>query len=183
MTTIPTFHTERLTFRAFREEDIVPMTAFYADEATARFVGGIEPPDRVWRRVASYLGHWHLRGYGIWALEERGDENAGRFAGYCGHWFPKGWPEREIAYGLMAYAQGRGLATEAAEAALSHAYGQLGWTTAISAVDVANVSSQRVAERIGAVREGEQRIGDFDAVIFRHRPPNGERGPNGGEAS
>ena len=168
---IPTLHTERLTLRPFREADVVPMAAFYADEATARFVGGIEPPDRVWRRVAYYVGHWHFRGYGIWALEAREGEHAGRFVGYCGPYFPKEWPEREIAYGLMGYAQGKGLATEAASAALRHAYAELGWTTAISAVDVDNIASQRVAERLGATREGTQRIGDFDAVIFRHLPP------------
>ena len=166
---IPALETERLTFRAFREEDVAPMAAFYADEATSRFVGGVEPPDAVWRRVAFYVGHWHFRGYGIWALEEKA---SGRFVGYCGHYFPKGWLEPEIAYGLMGYAQGKGLATEAAGAALHDAYSRLGWTTAISAIDVNNIPSQRVAERLGATREAEMRMSGFDAVIYRHRPPS-----------
>ena len=169
MTSIPTLTTERLTLRPFHEEDVTPMAAFYADEATSRFVGGVEPPDQVWRRVAFYVGHWHFRGYGIWALEER---ETGRFVGYCGPYFPNGWPEREIAYGLMGYAQGHGYATEAARAALRHAYERLGWTTAISAIDVNNIPSQRVAERLGARREDERHVAGFDAVIYRHRPPS-----------
>ena len=168
MISIPTLETERLRFRAFREEDVAHMAAFYADEANARFVGGVEPPDTVWRRVAFYVGHWHFRGYGIWALEEKA---TGRFVGYCGNYFPGGWPEPEIAYGLMGHAQGRGLATEAAAAALRHAYGPLGWTTAISAIDIDNIPSQRVAERIGATREDERDLGTFHAAIFRHLPP------------
>ena len=160
---------ERLIFRAFTERDIPSMTAFYADEATARHVGGVSGADAVWRRVAAYLGHWHLRGYGLWALEEKA---TGQFVGYAGHYAPAGWPEPEIAYGLMAHAQGRGLATEAAARALRHAYEALGWRTAISAIDGGNMASRRVAERLGAVLERTQRVMDFDAIIYRHVGPD-----------
>ena len=166
---IPTIESERLVFRPFTEADIPSMSAFYADEATARHVGGVSTPDAVWRRVAAYLGHWHLRGYGLWALEEKA---TGQFVGYCGHYAPEGWPEPEIAYGLMAHAQGRGLATEAATRALRHAYEVLGWQTAISAIDEGNMASRRVAERLGASREATMRVMDFDAVIYRHLPPD-----------
>ena len=165
---IPMIETERLRLRAFEPRDIEPMVAFYADRRTAPFVGGHESHDQVWRRVASYLGHWDLRGYGIWALEERA---TGRFVGYAGHWFPEGWLEPEIAYGLLADHHGRGFATEAAEAALRHAYERLGWRTAISAVDVGNTASQRVSERLGAVREDVRDMSGFRAAIYRHRPP------------
>ena len=165
---IPTLHTKRLTLRPFQEEDVAPMAAFYADEATSRFVGGVSDLATVWRRVASYLGHWQLRGYGLWAMEETA---SGQFVGYAGHWFPEGWPEPEIAYGLMAHAQGRGLATEGAMGALRHAYRTLGWKTAVSAIDEANIASRRVAERMGATQESTMRIMDFDAVVYRHRSP------------
>lgn len=166
--TIPVIETERLRMRAFEPRDIEPMIAFYGDDRTASFVGGHETPDQVWRRVASYLGHWDLRGYGIFAAEERA---TGRFVGYAGHWYPEGWAEPEIAYGLLAEFHGRGYATEAARAALAHAYEHLGWPTAISAVDVANTASQAVAERLGASREDVRPMSGFEAAIYRHRPP------------
>ena len=166
---IPTLETERLVLRAFTQADFEPFCAFYADEATARFVGGIEEPRLVWRRMAGYIGHWSLRGYGMWAVAEK---RTGAFVGYTGNWYPNGWPEPEIAYGLLKTAQGKGYAVEAAGRALRHAYQTLGWTTAISAVDVENDASKTVARRLGAVSEGIRPVSFFTAEIFRHPPPD-----------
>ena len=155
--------------RGFTQADFEPFCAFYADETTARFVGGVEDRRTVWRRMASYVGHWSLRGYGMWAVVEKQTD---AFVGYTGNWFPEGWPEPEIAYGLLKAAQGQGYAVEAAGRALRHAYEQLGWTTAISAVDVDNEASKNVARRLGAVSEGTRPVSAFTAEIFRHQSPN-----------
>ena len=165
----PTLTTERLIMRPWEPGDAEGMAAFYADPSS-RFVGGPFGPERAWRQVAYYAGHRALRGYGPFALEERA---TGRFVGYCGPYFPLEWPEPEIAYGLLPGARGRGLAVEAVLRALRHAYDELGWTTAISAADVANHASRRVSERAGATLESRRRLMDFDAVIYRHRSPSG----------
>jgi len=49
-------------------------------------------------------------------------------------------------------------ATEAAQRARSFAYDKLGWTTAISCIDPENLPSQRVAQRLGAKREGHMEL-------------------------
>lgn len=165
---IPTLHSERLTLRAFEERDVEPMAEFYRNDATARFVGGTETRQQVWRRIASYIGHWALRGYGMFAVEESSSK---RFVGYTGNWFPDGWPEPEIAYGLTLSGQGKGYATEAAARALRYAYETLGWTTAISAVDPANTQSRHVAERLGATFEAHKPVAFFSADIYRHQSP------------
>ena len=166
---IPTLETPRLKLRGFSNSDFEPLCEFYKNEETARFVGGIETPQQVWRRMASYIGHWALRGYGIWALESK---ETGAFVGYVGNWFPEGWPEPEIAYGLIRAGQGQGLATEAATAALRHAYIKLGWSTAISAIDAANAASAAVVKRMGAEFEAHKRVAFFSADIYRHVSPN-----------
>lgn len=165
---IPVLETERLRLRAFTEADFDPFCAFYSDEETSRFVGGPEDSQKVWRRIASYIGHWALRGYGMWALEAKAD---GAFVGYVGNWFPEGWPEPEIAYGLLRAGQGKGYATEAATAALSHAYTNLGWETAISAIDPRNEGSVAVAKRMGAEFETHRPVAFFSADIYRHQSP------------
>ncbi len=38
-----------------------------------RYIGDGKPLTRAlaWRSIAAMIGHWHLRGYGYWATEER----------------------------------------------------------------------------------------------------------------
>ena len=68
---IPVLETERLRLRGFREEDLDRFAEFCASEALTRFVGGTSDRRGTWRRIAAYLGHWALRGYGHWAIEEK----------------------------------------------------------------------------------------------------------------
>lgn len=165
---IPTLTTERLTLRALRLSDFDTFAAFYAAERS-RFVGGPLTREMAWRALAGELGHWALLGYGRWAVEESA---TGGLAGVIGLWNPEGWPEPEIGWDLMNGFEGRGYATEAARAARRHAYGTLGWTTAISLVADGNAGSARVAERLGAREDGRFTHPRFGSMrVFRHPGP------------
>jgi RimJ/RimL family protein N-acetyltransferase len=165
---IPTLETERLTMRAWRQADFEPFAQFYADPATAAFVGGTCDRDIAWRRMAAYVGHWSLRGYGFWALEEK---NSCQFVGYAGLWFPEGWPEPEVGWGLLKFGQGKGLATEAALRARQYGYSNVGFKTLISFIDLRNKASCALAERMGAKCEKTATLFGAEAGIFRHPPP------------
>jgi RimJ/RimL family protein N-acetyltransferase len=167
--TAPVLESERLKLREWRKEDLAPLAAYSADEVTVRFFGAPGGTDDVWRHMAFLAGHWVLRGYGMWALEEK---SSGRWIGYCGLWYPHGWPEREIAWGLAAAARGRGLATEAARRARGFAYDQLGWTTLISCIVPENIASRRVAERLGATPEGLIELKGHTTGVYRHPGPD-----------
>ena len=95
---MPELETDRLRLRQWREDDIEPFAATFADEHSARFLGGSCSRDQAWRRMAALVGHWTLRGYGYWAVEEK---RTGVFVGGVGLWFPDGWPELELGYWLM----------------------------------------------------------------------------------
>lgn len=166
---VPVLETERLRLREWREEDLAPLAAFCADEATTRYLGGPSGPEDAWRHMAGQMGHWVLRGYGMWALEE---SSSGRWIGYCGLWYPHGWPEREIGWGLAAGAQRRGLATEAARCARDFAYRDLGWTTLISCIVPENLASQRVAQRLGATLERSIELKGHATGVYRHPGPS-----------
>ena len=165
---IPVLETARLRLRAWGNEDLDGFARFCADEATARFVGGVSDRAGAWRRMAAQAGHWQLRGYGSWVIEEKSD---GGFIGYCGLWNPEGWPDREIMWGLLADRHGRGYATEAARCARDFAYGRLGWNTAISCIDAGNRASLRVAEKLGAKFERTAEVGPYRFGIYRHPSP------------
>ncbi len=163
----PTLESERLVLRGFREADFEPMAEFYADPVSS-FYGGPCGREEAWRKFAIYPGHWALRGYGPWALEEK---ESGDFVGVSGLWFPDGWEAPEITWALIPAHHGKGYATEAARRSLEAAYADFGWTTAISVIAEPNAASIRVAERLGARFDYpiENRYGT--AGVYRHLDP------------
>ena len=92
--------TERLILRMFREDDF---EAYYAkissDGDVMRYLGDGQPLTRsiVWRQLAMIVGHWQLKGYGMWAVEER---STGELIGRIGLFNPEGWPGFELGWVL-----------------------------------------------------------------------------------
>ncbi|MET0605929.1 MAG: GNAT family N-acetyltransferase [Beijerinckiaceae bacterium] len=164
----PVIETERLRLREWREDDLDAIAALWADEDTARYIGGVKSRDDAWRSLAMQVGHWKLRGYGMFAIEEK---DTGAFVGWSGPYFPEGWPEPEIGWTLRREFRGRGYATEATRASRDYAYRALGWTTAISLIDPENFASLRVAERLGARRDGTFNLRGMEVDVHRHPSP------------
>lgn len=170
---IPVLESERLRLRGWQESDHPSLAQFMASEPS-RFVGGPLNAADSWRRIAMFIGHWQLRGFGPWALEEK---VTGAFVGYAGLWHPHGFPEPEVLYALFEGFHGRGLATEAASRCRQHAYRELGWSTLASFILPDNAPSQRVATRLGAMLEGTVTF-PFNSgawrqpQVWRHPPPS-----------
>ena len=68
---IPELTSERLIMRPPREQDFPVYEAFYADADASRFYGGPMIASNAWKQLAMELGHWYLKGYGMWSLELR----------------------------------------------------------------------------------------------------------------
>lgn len=139
--------TKRLLLRPFVEADLDDYAAMCADREVMQFLGG-RPWTRMetWRHIATMLGHWQLRGFGLWAVEER---SSGSFVGRIGFINPEGWPGFELGWALTRSAWGRGYATEGASRCLQHAFSDLGRDHVISLIHPANHRSRAVAERLG----------------------------------
>jgi RimJ/RimL family protein N-acetyltransferase len=135
---VPLLDTPRLRLRPPAESDFNDYASLCADAEVMRYVDA-------WRRLAM-LGHWALRGYGMWVVEELG---SGAFVGRVGLHNPEGWPEREVGWALARPYWGRGYAFEAATAALRVAFDMLGWSRAASLIAPLNLRSIRLAERLG----------------------------------
>lgn len=165
---IPTLRTERLILRPNRAEDFEPYAAFYASDR-ARLRGGVKTRAEAWIQFAAEIGHWSLRGYGFWAVEEAA---TGAYCGQVGLWNPEGWAQPEVGWMLVEAAEGKGYAAEAARRARAYAYDTLGWTEAASCISEGNDRSIRLAERLGArFDRRHRRKGLPDHLVYLHPGP------------
>jgi len=151
----PMLETERLILRTWQSSDLDEYAAMFAEPEVAQFLSVDGKPMShadAWRSLASVIGHWHLRGYGMFAVIERA---SGELAGRIGPLEPEGWPDFEIGWGLRRKYWGRGYALEAVKACIAYAFTDLNKSHLISIIDPMNVKSIRVAERVGETLEGE----------------------------
>ncbi|QQA43435.1 GNAT family N-acetyltransferase [Pelagovum pacificum] len=161
--------TDRLTLRPPEARDW-PAFFDYAMSPRAKYTGGEQWNGHVWRTFAAEIGHWQIRGYGMFIVTETGSDDA---IGLVGPWYPVGWPEREVGWMMFTDAhEGKGYAREAAQAALDHVFGSLGWDTAVSYIAPANVRSRALAERLGASIDPEAiGPGMSPTLVYRHPRP------------
>jgi RimJ/RimL family protein N-acetyltransferase len=168
MTAVPVIETDRLRLRAARLEDFPAFADHFASDRAVYEDGPLGRAD-AWKEFAAARALWDLRGYGAWSVEDRA---TGDYLGEVGLYQPAHYPEVDIGWMVLAHAEGKGIAFEAALAARNFAYRRLRMTTLVSYIDPGNARSIRLAERLGAVRddaapkpEGER------CVTYRHPAP------------
>ncbi len=147
--------------------------AFYASPRAARL--GWQRPGAEARAFWDLLdAHWSEKGFGWFALVEAA---TGRALGMCGPWAPAHLPEPELAWSLWQDRdEGKGLAFEAAVAARAHAFGPLGWTTAVSYIAKENLRSAALARRLGARPDGDWITSKGKlTTVWRHPVPEALR--------
>ncbi|WP_028455906.1 GNAT family N-acetyltransferase [Chitinilyticum litopenaei] len=156
---------ERLILREFRHDDWPELHAHYADEACTRFTFRRALSEgESWRAMASMAGHWALRGYGPYAIEERA---SGRVLGAAGLWHPNDWPETEIKWLLAREHWGQGYASEAVRAIQAMAREHLPQPP-ISFINAENLPSITLARAVGARFEKEVEFRGSPWHIYRH---------------
>ena len=166
MQNIPTIETQRLILRGPEPEDYPDFQATFTSYR-ARFMGGPLNAYEAWMLYAAEIGHWQIRGYGMWMIHDKVTDDT---YGMAGGWKPAKWPQREIAWVIWPDAQGKGYALEATHAARAHYYAN-GWDEAVSYIDPKNLDSIRLAERLGAVRDREAQPVDGNDIVYRHPSP------------
>jgi RimJ/RimL family protein N-acetyltransferase len=160
-----TLTTERLLLRMFRETDLEAYAQMCADPEVVRYLGTGQTMSRpeAWRHMAMIVGHWHVRGYGLWAVEERA---TGQLIGRIGLFKPEGWPDVEVGWMLRRSSWGHGFATEGAQKAMHYAFETLRYTHVISMIRPDNTASIRVAERLGETLKQRFEIAGHEALVF-----------------
>lgn len=164
---IPILLTERLRLRPFRSIDFDDYAALYSDPRVVRHLAAKKAETwdrgRSWRHLAFVVGHWQLKGFGTWAVELK---DTGAFVGAVGFSEPEGWPGFELAWALAPRWWGQGYATEAARAALDHAFAVWKKDRVVSLINPENRPSIRVAERLGERLQGSTDIFGREMLIY-----------------
>ena len=160
-----TLETERLVLRWFRESDFDDFCKISADAEVMRFLGDGKPMDAMysWRQMATFMGHWYFRGYGVWAVEEKQTQS---LVGRIGFMNPAGWPGFELGWTLGRESWGKGFAIEGARRALEYAFKEMDRDHVISLIAPDNVRSMRVAERLGEKVEGKTELLGKEVFIY-----------------
>lgn len=145
-------------------DDFDEYAAIHMDPDITRYTARMEFTRLdAWRHLAMIVGHWQLRGYGMWGVFEK---DSGRLAGRVGFYNPDTWPAFELGWTIGKSFWGKGYATEAAKRCLEYAFEEMGKEHVISLIDPANVASIRVAERIGETLEREETVAGHTALVY-----------------
>lgn len=147
--------TERLTLRLFTPDDVDDMAAYQGLDEVARY---LYRPPRSWQECAEVIervsagSRWEADGDAlVLAVQPRGEpgvvgEIVLRLQSVTAR-------QVEIGWVLNPTHQGRGYATEAATATAALAFERLGAHRLFARLDVENVGSIRICERLGMRRE------------------------------
>jgi RimJ/RimL family protein N-acetyltransferase len=169
--TIPIITTDRLRLRGHTEEDLEHCAAMWADPQVVRFIGNrARSREETWARLLKYVGHWSLKGFGFWLVEEK---TTGSFVGEVGFADHKrevapslhGIPE--IGWALTPEKQGLGYATEAVKAAIAWSDENFSTRETVCIIHPDNTPSIRIAESNGYAVSSTVDHKEHSAIILR----------------
>lgn len=150
MAETPELTTERLRLRGWLERDREPFAAINSDPEVMKYMPA--PLDRVGSdaMIDRFTGCFAELGFGMWAVEERASGVLLGFVGLARPRFEASFtPCVEAGWRIAAGHHGRGLATEAARAALAFGFEQVGLDEIVAFTSPDNLPSLRVMAKLG----------------------------------
>jgi RimJ/RimL family protein N-acetyltransferase len=166
---IPTrYDTERLRLHRPVEDDVDALLPLFDAEVVRYLDGKVPDRDDMWRGVCTWIGHWELRGFGMYTWV---DKETRAVVGRGGLWFPSGWPQLEVGWTLGRAFWGRGYATEVGRAMLTLGWEALAPPWMCSVIHPDNTASQAVAERLGGRPVESRVLRGFPVDIWRYERP------------
>jgi|SRR5690606_14387625 len=156
------FKTDRLIVRHLSHRDLPSLTEILSDADVMRYsIGGVYDEARTLKFIDWCLACYESHGVGPWALVDKTSSNLIGFCG-VGPEMLGDVEEFNLGYRLAKKYWGRGLATEAAQAALKYAFGQKQIDSVVVIIEPDHLASLRVAEKTG--------FQQFEARDFHGRP-------------
>ena len=161
---LPHIETDRLILRAPRLSDWPVLEPVFTTDR-AKHIGGPMSAENAWLDYNQITASWILRGFGGLTIVRRSDD---AILGLVLLEQEFGDPEPELGWLLIAEAEGQGYATEAAVALREMGLELFGADGFVSYVDVDNVKSIAIANRLGAKRDTRPHPADKSVLVYRH---------------
>ena len=156
----PPLRTDRLRLDPPTPEDRAFGVRLHRDPQVRRHLGGPVPEDRLPGVLAGYLALGPCRA--AWVVRTAEDGAPVGLVSLSEH---HGGPEIELSYQFLPAAWGRGLAAEAARAAIAHAAGAMRLSGLVAETQSANHRSRRLLERLGMTeRASFERFGAMQTL-------------------
>jgi len=147
-------HTERLTLRTWRDDDIDPFVALSADPEVHAFLPGPWTRDKASTFFAAQNRLYERDGTCYFASVLRASGVLAGFVGLKYQDFDQPFaPCFELGWFLGRAYWGQGYAGEGARASIAHGFGALGLDEIVSFTVPDNLRSRRVMERLGMRRD------------------------------
>lgn len=157
-----TLRTARLVLTPVSGADLPDLVAIKADPRVfAVMLGGVRSIAETHEELARDVRAWGTNGFGIWALRE-----AERFVGIAGLETRPDGRGVALRFALWPEVQGRGLAREAAAAALGFGHDDAGLARIIAVARAGNFASRTVLGGIGMTECGSFVQAGWDMVMY-----------------
>ena len=162
----PVLSSERIILRGWQNSDFHPYTTLVSDPVMMRFVGGGAMSYKKARKEFDGMREqWIDRKIGIFVIA---DKTSNELLGFTGLFESPLIDEPELSWSLSAKNHGKGYASEAAVLARNWAYREHNIGPLMSLVHPDNISSKRVAERLGASIESHSTWMGQPRLVYRH---------------
>lgn len=171
MQTTIILETERLILRTWSLDDAEDGFRIWSDDEVMRYIGtgrGNADVEQTRSWLSRMIAHQEKHGFCFWAVV---DKESNQLIGSCGMSYQlDGGLPLEFGYTLARAFWGRGLATEAAGAALRYIFENINLAEVAASVDSRHVASIRVLEKIGFVYQRTEQLEDGVDLWYVARP-------------
>ena len=163
---LPSFETGRLILHSRSLRELKACLEMDRDPQVTKFIPGPwHDPDSHCAFVLERMSTCYPKGLGYWSVFN--PETTGQFLGWvmlipC----DDGSDDVEIGWRFTTSSWGHGFASEAARPILEHGLKTIGLKRVVAQIDMANIASQRVAEKIGMCAEELRNIYDMQQVFY-----------------
>jgi RimJ/RimL family protein N-acetyltransferase len=147
-------NTPRLILRPYVIDDFEALHKILSDKKTMSFWPAPFTTEQTNRWIERSIKSYKENQFGRFAVELK---ESGKIIGDCGILLSEldGKQENDLGYIIYADYWGRGFGTEAAQACLDYAFNELGLKRVAANMATDNITSIRVAEKIGMIKEKE----------------------------